>query len=246
VFLEFFRKLKKGTEQDNYGRDILVSMAKLPSASNGKIRILDIGLGQGTDLENITKSLGRDNLELFGVESWEPNIQAAKKKGIKAYPLDIEKDQLPFDDGYFDIVVANQIIEHTKEIFWIFSEISRVLKKGGTLIVGVPNLAAFHNRMMLFLGMQPSSIRLLGPHIRGITKNEFIDFISTDGYFEVEEVKGSNFYPFPQSISKILSRFFPSLAVGLFFKCKRTNKDSTFISVLKTRRFETNYFEGKT
>jgi len=45
--------------------------------------------------------------------------------------VNIENESIPVSEGYFDIVIVNQIVEHMKEIFWIFGEISRVLKKGG-------------------------------------------------------------------------------------------------------------------
>lgn len=63
--------------------------------------------------------------------------------------LNIERDPLPFADESVDIFMANQVLEHCKEIFWIFSEVSRCLKPGGCFIIGVPNLAALHNRLLL-------------------------------------------------------------------------------------------------
>lgn len=139
----------------------------------------------------------------------------------------------------------NQLLEHTKEIFWIFGEISRVLKPKGMCIVGVPNLASFHNRLFLCGGRQPTSIRMLGPHVRGITKKDFIDFIETDGFFKVTGFKGSNFYPFPCTIAKVLSKLFPSAAVSIFFQIQRTEREGNFLEVLDTRFFETPWWKGE-
>jgi len=241
-----FKKMKTGTEQENYGRDIIISMiSRYAKADNSeKLKVLDLGVGTGKDLEGIKNAVKEKKLELYGVECWEPYIKQAKERGINIFQVNIEKDKLPFKDAYFDIIIANQIIEHTKEIFWIFSEISRVLRKDGIAIIGIPNLAAFHNRMLLLLGKQPSSIEMLGPHIRGMTKDAFVRFITAGNYFEVTQVKGSGFYPFPVSVSRVLRRVFPTLSVGLFFVCKRTGKSGRFIEVLKNRRFQTNYFEG--
>lgn len=129
----FLTQLKTGTEYLNYGRDIVVSMAsnytnKLP---NQDINILDIGFGNGCDLLNIKKALNHQNVFCYGIDSFVDQINLAQKLGVTAYLSNIEFDSLPFQESFFDIVVANQIIEHTKEIFWIFSEISRVLKPGG-------------------------------------------------------------------------------------------------------------------
>ncbi|MEK6620867.1 MAG: hypothetical protein AABZ13_00100, partial [Planctomycetota bacterium] len=36
----------------------------------------------------------------------------------------IENEILPLKDESINIIIANQILEHTKEIFWIFKEFS--------------------------------------------------------------------------------------------------------------------------
>jgi len=79
------------------------------------------------------------------------NVKHAQQQGIVVHSLDIERDRFPYADASVDLIVANQIIEHTKEIFFIFSEISRVLKTGGLAIIGVPNLGSLHNRIALLL-----------------------------------------------------------------------------------------------
>ena len=244
----FLHRLKAGTEELNYGREILVDYATEVAADRRELRVLDIGLGTGTDLINIrTKCCAlypHLSLELHGLEAYPPNVEQARSHGITVSQANIESDRFPYPDQCFDLVVANQIIEHTKEIFWIYGEISRVLAPGGFVLTGVPNLASFHNRIALLFGIQPTSIELLGPHVRGVTKPGFRKFIEADGYFLHRTVKGSNFYPFRPRLSKILSRLLPSMSVGLFFKTERTSKPGNFVDVLKTRFFETNFFTG--
>lgn len=242
-----FRRLKEGTEYLNYGRETIAAMvqqqlARLPQS--GPLQVLDVGFGSGADLLNVKAALPDRQVCLFGVDSIAARVAQASEKGITAVRLDIESDCLPFDDHFFDVVIANQVIEHTKQIFWIVSEISRVLKKSGLLIVGVPNLAALHNRVLLALGEQPASIELLGPHIRGFTKNSLARFLTADDYFRVLQVRGANFYPFPPAIARRLSRWLPTLSVVLILLCQRTDKEGTFIQVLKDRIYETDYFQG--
>lgn len=45
---------------------------------------------------------------------------------------------LPFDEGSFDLVCAFDVIEHVDNSRLAFAELSRVLKKGGTLVFSVP------------------------------------------------------------------------------------------------------------
>ena len=43
---------------------------------------------------------------------------------------------LPFKDGVFDCVIHSQLLEHLPPSDSIFTEIKRVLRPGGTLVIG--------------------------------------------------------------------------------------------------------------
>ena len=49
-----------------------------------------------------------------------------------------ELGRLPFDDRAFDLVCAFDVIEHVEDDRQVFSEVSRVLKDDGVLILSVP------------------------------------------------------------------------------------------------------------
>lgn len=233
-----------------FRRDLIAKwvLEKARELPDGKpIRILDFGCGRGDDLQSISEALiasGLRNYELYGIECYAPSAQISQAKGIRISPANIERDPFPFENQFFDVVLSNQTIEHTKEIFWIFSEVSRVLKPGGLSITGVPNLASLHNRMMLLFGEQPTSIDMLGPHVRGITAPSFQKFIEADGYYQVTEVKGGHFYPFPRTLARILSFLFPQASASLFIKVVRTSKPGSFCEVLDRRFFETPFYRG--
>ena len=233
------------TGQLNYGREIVRDWAvEHLNTLTGVPRVLDLGLGAGTDVLNIRAAYGKP-LELFGLESYGPNIAEARENGIQTWDFDLERSRFPFEDNTLDVVVANQILEHTKELFWIFTEVFRVLKPGGAFIVGVPNLASLHNRFALLLGLQPFSMEILGPHVRGFVRNSFSEFITCDGYFELLSVRGSNCYPLPSCLSHPLVRLLPGVAVGNFYNIRRTARAGRFADVLKTRFLETNFYVGE-
>ncbi len=231
----------------NWGRDIIAawSAGRIRAANGQAVRILDIGCGTGDDLMRVVSRAGGHALDLHGIEGHAPYRERCRSLGIDAVSVDIEKDVFPYANGTFDIVIINQVIEHTKEIFWIFSEISRVLKEGGTLIVGVPNLAAFHERLFLLLGRQPRCIKVLGPHIRGYTRSGFASFIESGGYFTVRRVRGSHFWPFPAFMNGFFGRVFPSFCWALFFEIRRNVKPGLFVDVLEKSFFETNFYAGR-
>lgn len=252
---KLFVKLKTGTEYLNYGRHILERWGynhihNLHRDRGERVfKVLDIGCGHGTDLLNIKNAIELDNsfdfgssLTLMGIENYQPYVLELKEKNIKTYSLDIERDYYPFDDGSLDLIIANQVLEHTKEIFWITSEAVRCLKTGGKFLVGVPNLASLHNRFLLLLGIQPTQIQSLSAHVRGFTKGDFKRFAEEGGYFRLKEVRGSNFYPLPPSLSKPLSALFPTLSWGIFFELERTDKVGSFLDCLTGGVLETPFF----
>jgi SAM-dependent methyltransferase len=235
--------LKAGTEDLVYGRDILRDWAASLATGDRQLRILDIGCGYGNDLVAIREKLG-GKAQLYGLEGYAPYREDCAKVGILAHDGDVERDSLPYEDNSLDVVLMNQVLEHTKDLFWIFSEVHRVLRPGGLFLAGVPNLAAWHDRLMLLVGMQPSGMKVLGPHVRGFTYPGLKAFTEADGFFAVTGFGGSGFYPFPRFCAVRLAKWFPTLATGIFFRMEKTAKAGSFLEVLRSRRFETAYYEG--
>ena len=222
----------------NFGRRIIRNFLAGISYKN----ILDIGTGKGEDL--ITARKINPTCKLLAIEIDKKNEKILKDKDIKVFNLDLEKEHLPFKDEEIDIVIANQILEHTKEIFWIFHEACRVLKRNGYFIAGVPNLASFHNRLLLLFGKQPSCVKITSAHIRGFTKGSLVKFAKI-GNLKLVNFKGSNFYPFSPIIAKILSHIFPSLSVGIFFLFKKEKfYHGEFLEFPTKEKLATDFFLG--
>lgn len=224
----------------NYGRKIINKFLNtIPFDS-----MLDIGAGKGQDIFIAEKINAK--AKKYAIELDNDNFIILKERGISVFKINIEHDLLPLEDRCIDVAIANQILEHTKELFWIFHEISRVLKVGGHLIVGVPNLASLHNRLLLLLGKQPTCIKSGSAHIRGFTKSDLIRFAKI-GHLDLVDFKGSNFYPFPSLLAKPLSKMFPSASVSAFFDFKKTRPyKNEYINTLKEAKLATNYYCGAT
>ena len=226
----------------NYGRHHIADFLKKSEPAR---LIVDLGAGHGTDLA-IARA-NRPESALAAIECWPPYVEEMTQQGIAVHSLNIEKDRLPFDDKTVDIVIANQILEHTKEIFWIFHEVSRVLREGGVFIVGVPNLASLHNRILLAMGRQPSPIKSASAHVRGFTKSDLVHFVDTcfPGGYKLAGFGGGNFYPFPAAIAKPLSAMFPNLSWGIFLMfVKQSPYNREFVDFPVTNRLETNFYLG--
>jgi len=57
--------------------------------------------------------------------------------------FDAERDRFPYTDGYFDLVLASEIVEHMVfDPMHLLIESRRVLREGGRLLLSTPNAAS--------------------------------------------------------------------------------------------------------
>jgi glycosyltransferase involved in cell wall biosynthesis len=59
--------------------------------------------------------------------------------------FDAERDPFPYADGSFDTVVCGELIEHLfQDPMYLMSEVNRILKADGQLVLTTPNIASLH------------------------------------------------------------------------------------------------------
>lgn len=116
-----------------------------------KDKILDAGCGGGIFGRLLKKELGA---YVFGVDITKEALEFAKKRGLRVKKGNLE-EKIPFTDEFFDLIVCRQVIEHLFDPDKALDEFHRVLKKKGFLFMTTPNLAAWFNRILLLLGIQP-------------------------------------------------------------------------------------------
>jgi SAM-dependent methyltransferase len=207
--------------------------------------VLDIASGGGADLLRAREVLPQARLVAF--DFMREHLAALEQQGIECHAVDLEREAFPVPAGSVDVVIANQILEHTKDVFWIFHQISLALRDGGHVVLGLPNLASLHNRLLLAAGRHPTPIRTASAHVRGFTKHDVIDFLEScfAGGYRLLEYRGSNFYPFPPAIARPLARALPSLAYANFYLLRKERPyGSEFIGFPGAMQLETNFFTG--
>lgn len=198
-------------------------------------RVLDAGCGIST----LGKTFGN---HVYGFDINHESGKHARRNGIIFTRGDIEK-KWPYRDNTFDIVIASHVIEHVLNPDFLILEAKRVLKRGGLLIIGTPNLAAWFNRLLLLFGIQPffaevSTVdktlglkftRKLTPsrnplgHLRLFTSVALRDILELHKFDIVKSI-GMEFIPFPAPllfIDKIFSRYV-SLASTTIIVGKKT------------------------
>jgi SAM-dependent methyltransferase len=226
---------------ESYGRHILAKAV----AGKRILTCLDIGCGYGSDLSTVSRH--NPQAELFGIDSGDWNAEELRKLNITPLAVNVEVEGLPFGNDSMDLVIANQVLEHTKEVFWINHEIFRCLKVGGHLFLGVPNILSLHNRILMFIGHHPTQHKLTSAHVRPFSKRDVCGFYRDVGgsFCRIDGFWGAQFYPFPGPVARVLSRVLPGLSFSIFFLIQKTAEYGTaFIEWPKKARLETNYFTG--
>ena len=96
---------------------------------------LDLGCGTGEMMKQILQT---DNCkELYGIDLSEEMLAVAKSKLPDQVKLLLgDSESLPFPDNFFDVVYCNDSFHHYPAPRNVLSEVQRVLKPGGTFLMG--------------------------------------------------------------------------------------------------------------
>lgn len=193
-------------------------LSVLRAAAGRPLSLLDVGCWDGEATARYQALLGGP---ARGVEVFRAQAALARARGVEVAEADLETQPLPWGEGSADVVVANQVFEHLKNVWLPMAELARVLAPGGALVFSVPNLASLHNRVMLAFGLQPSSIRTFGPHVRGFTHAQVREFLEHGGFLQVQRVTGVGFYPLPASLAAPVARMWTSACHTPVFVARR-------------------------
>lgn len=201
-------------------------------------KLLDIGCVDGT-FTALLQTVSNTK-EAYGIDISEEAVAGANANGIKAVRMNVDQGHLPYEDGFFDAVFCGEIIEHLYDPDSLLDEISRVLRKDGLAMITTPNLAAWHNRIILLLGYQPHSTEVslkynvgklrpkseeyhLSGHIRVFTCRALKELIKLHG-FKILKIAGTPAaapFPFPFNIAEKISALVPSLSSSLLFVVRK-------------------------
>jgi 2-polyprenyl-3-methyl-5-hydroxy-6-metoxy-1,4-benzoquinol methylase len=128
---------------------------RLASGGAGET-VLDIGCGNARDITPILRAGAR----IVGVDLSEGMIQQARMDLAAAGHGDVDlavgdATQLKYLTASFDKVLCSEVIEHIPDADAAVSEMSRVLKPAGTLVISTPNRSSWYgfDRYVLWTGV---------------------------------------------------------------------------------------------
>lgn len=106
--------------------------------------LLDVGTGDGKLLREFDLPLSED-FWFIGLDAQKSLLKLFRPKANKIVLIWGDGMELPFFDETVDFVVCSESLEHFSEPEKGISEMSRVLKSGGILVLTVPNALQLRN-----------------------------------------------------------------------------------------------------
>ena len=145
------RKLERGYPTGNAKRGNR-RVEKALKVLGGGSRLLDIGCGNG----ELLLALQNRYQEVCGIDISEVALDSARKNGIEVKAVDLNREDLPFADRYFETVTILSTIQYFQDLYLVLGECHRVLSPSGALLLSVPNMRSFWRvGRLLFQGAFP-------------------------------------------------------------------------------------------
>ena len=205
--------------------------------------MLDLGTHRGDFTVRLAEHLGAESVS--GIELIERHAAVARSRGIDVAIGDLDEG-IPFPSESFDVVHANQVIEHVRRTDVLLREVRRVLRPDGMALISTNNLSSWHNVVSLGLGMQPMPMHVsdeiivgnpLNPehrwghrdagrtHLRLFTARALSELAGYHG-LGVESIRAVGYYPLPPLLARLATRVDPvhgAFLVGVFRPVAREN-----------------------
>lgn len=141
--------------------------------------ILDAGCGEGITLEKLIKLF--PERRVVGIDTEPENLEICLRHKLPVQEGSLYS--LPFDDESFDTVLFSEVIEHLDMPEKALSEIFRVLRPGGRVIIIFPNDRTF---MLARLAMGMVREALYDPgHVRQWTPRQIRLALKQSGFAEI-------------------------------------------------------------
>ncbi len=181
-------------------------------------RLLDVGCGAG---EMLAAAVAR-GLSAVGLDVSDVAVEAARQRVPEAECVVGVAEELPFGDASFDYVSCMGSLEHFADLGRSLSEMMRVVRPDGRLLILVPN--SRHYWMPVLRTVRAIFPQLSQPVERHASRQEWEELLRRHG-LEVISVHKDNDWYVPgrllQTVVRALGRITPmAVSYSLVFVCR--------------------------
>jgi SAM-dependent methyltransferase len=216
MFRKFFFDLYQAAEATNK-QNISELVKDRPYAT-----LCDLGCDDGRWTIELAKH--SRSQRVFGLEIVPERAQMARGLGVDATVADLSA-AFPYGDQCFDLVHANQVIEHVSDVDHFLAETKRVLRVGGAAVISTENGSSWHNIFAATMGWQIFSLTNVSSLASGVGNpmalhrgdqqpmsswkhktifnyRGLIEIIGIHG-LTVVSAMGAGYHPFPAALGRI-------------------------------------------
>lgn len=128
------------------GRSVIALLReRVPDLRLEGLRMLDVGCGDA----GVPIAFAEARARAHGIEPFAPSVERGRVRAEEhGVPLDLRSgvaESLPYEDGSFDLIVLDNVLEHVQDRERTLDEIVRVLRPGGLLYLVTPKPFALHS-----------------------------------------------------------------------------------------------------
>jgi 2-polyprenyl-3-methyl-5-hydroxy-6-metoxy-1,4-benzoquinol methylase len=154
------------------------------AAGRPAVRVLDVGCGEG----QFAAALELAGFAVVGVDVAEEPLRRARAShpelDLRLVPAD---GPWPVDDASFDVVWAGETIEHVADTAGWLSEVRRVLRSGGKLLLSTPAHGRLSTlRLALSHGAFDAYFDPRGDHLRFYTARTLERLLEDFGFEDID------------------------------------------------------------
>jgi 2-polyprenyl-3-methyl-5-hydroxy-6-metoxy-1,4-benzoquinol methylase len=174
---------KEGEYFSNARRDYV---AELPLSTDAKI--LEVGCGDGS---TGVLALQEKKCSVYcGVELSPSVAERARGRITQVVAGDVEKLELPWPPGTFDVLILSEVLEHFVDPWTVLEKLRPLMKSGGTVLASSPNVSHYRILLMLFRGnwVLTDSGLMDRTHLRWFTPISYRELFESTG-FQVDLVR---------------------------------------------------------
>ena len=174
----------------------LLRRTALPPNGRG----LDLGCGNGF-VTGLVRDRSAGRWELVGVDPDPREVALARESGVYRTVYESTGDSIQAEDGEFDFVFSNSVLEHVDELEPTLREVGRVLKPGGLFVFTVPS-PFFHENLGRpgLIGRLATGARDVASyraaidrrlaHRRYLSRDEWRAMLEREGSLKLKEASG--------------------------------------------------------
>jgi 2-polyprenyl-3-methyl-5-hydroxy-6-metoxy-1,4-benzoquinol methylase len=204
--LDYFKRVEKERYTQQYWHK-----AYFPFTKFGGKKILEIGIGHGTDLAQF----GENGSAAYGIDITDRHIELTKKNfELRGLSVEIRKDDatnISYPPNFFDGVYSFGVLHHIPEMNSCIKSINKVLKSEGTLMMGLYYKYSLAHLKLVLQGLVTGRLFKLGyygllatiemgadgikikPYVKLYSKREVRELMIENG-FEIEHLNCRQVY----------------------------------------------------